>query len=178
MICWDRSGEVIIGTFSRAQLDWLGRHFDCLRTALDSRIGQYTIDYPLGDVIGVALPREHPEDKVLLALVDYYMATEPPEIRLLWEPELFEQISQALRTATDLIPPTGGLVSLPDQRSLTDWLWAVEALGVATAAALERPELMRDPHPPAPRDAPCFLISWLRGIFESLTDIAYPTPTS
>jgi hypothetical protein len=74
------------------------------------------------------------------------------------------------------VPDDGGTVLLTDDATLTGWLWAVEALSVATAAAAGRPELMREPRPEPtrPEDAPSLLITWLRGIFESLTTIAYP----
>jgi hypothetical protein len=104
MICWDRTESMIIGTFLRPQLDWLDHHFDCLDAALAARMRCYGTDYPLGEIVGIALPAEHSDDPVLLALIDYYMSEEPPEIRLLWEAELFEQLREALRCPTTVAP--------------------------------------------------------------------------
>ncbi|AHI01594.1 hypothetical protein GCM10010174_08040 [Kutzneria viridogrisea] len=172
MIKWHRDDGVVVGTLEPERVAWLRSRLAEFHALLDWRLSQYTTDYPLGEVLGIALPTEPTDHPPLQAVLRLHVAeSEPTEVRLWWEPELIGGLRSAVADAWRNLPTEGGVVRLPDDpHRLRAWTRVLLSLRIAYLATWV-PEALSAP---LPEDAPADQrrrydrACWLRAVVDTL----------
>jgi hypothetical protein len=176
MICWDRTDDLVIGTFLPVQVRWLRRQLSGFRDLIDWRMRQYRCGDLLHAFVGMPLPVAPPEEPMLRTLLARYVPEQEPEPVRLWrEPDVLGRIRDGIEVVLGTLPETGGVVVLDALGKARDWACVLVDLRVAYAVKTGVVDALDVPPPaetPEHLETPYFHVGWLREVVDGLTEIA------
>lgn len=165
MICWDRQGERIIGTFTPRQLRWIREHLGSFRVFLERAIDG--------------------RDTGLRAGGGYLQAVDIAQRRLNGNAPVnsdgfpaahfLRKVVQDIDTVVDALPPSGGVVVLPDTRHAWAWVWSLYECGMEMAFRLKLEwgplDDMKETATGRHGRSFCSLMTWLIQVIEGLIEV-------
>lgn len=181
MICWDRTEDLVIGTFLPVQVRWLRRQLSGFRDLIDWRCRQYRCGDLLHAFVGMPLPVAPPEEPMLRTLLGRYVPEyEPEPVRLWWEPDVLGRIREGIEIVLATLPEQGGVVLLDEPGKVRAWAGVLVDLRVAYAVrtgVLDALDAAPPTNPPEHLEMPYFHVGWLRHVVDGLARIAGLTKT-
>lgn len=181
MICWDRTDELVIGTFLPVQVRWLRRQLSGFRDLVDWRMRQYRCLDLLHAFVGMPLPVAAPEEPMLRVLLGRYFPEDEPEPVRLWrEPDVLGGLRDGIDTVLATLPELGGVVVLDTVAKARSWVGTLVDLRVAYAVKAGVADALDGPpprQPPEHLETAYFHVGWLRQVVDGLAEIAGLTVT-
>ncbi|MBP2473559.1 hypothetical protein JOF53_002431 [Crossiella equi] len=173
---WDRTNELVVGSFTPAQASWLRRHLSGFASLVQWRMDQYHTDYPLGAELGLPLPTEPTEDRRLNAILDWHCCEEQSEeVRLWHEPDLFAGLYKDINLVWATLPERGGLVVLREERQIRAWFRVLLDYRITAAISWRVPDAIYDlrreqPEPGDELGRAFYLTTWLWDVAHELAE--------
>lgn len=174
MICWDRCGTQVIGTFERRQIRWLRFQLVGLREVLCWRAEQYE---PHPDWPGVLVAPPTLCDERLSVMLETYLSPAEPEILRAWrEPDVVDMLRQQIQVVLNSLPQDSAVVHLTVPVDVKAWasvlldLRTFIAVGAGVCATLELP--LPGSMPDGEHRKISALTWWLRAVVTDLVETA------